>query len=150
MLVSAYNIDRKFVSAWSVEPANCPSLQLSPTGGEESPLPLPPVFGPEGFVQGIKRLHLVDDHIAGAFTSGHGAFDDEERGFEFILLTLVNLGKDHQRNMAELIFQGDKDDFAAGPLAADDQSGNGYFSAVPESGDIFAAGHFFLKLRAYP
>ena len=102
----------------------------------------------ESLVQGVKRLHLVDDHVTGAFPPGHGTFDDEERGFEFILLAFVNLRKNHQRDMAELILQGDEDDLAAGPLAADDQSGNGDGRAIFDAGDIFTAGHFLLKLRA--
>ena len=111
---------------------------------------LSPVFGLGILFQSVEGFDTIDDHVAGAFAPGHGALDDEEGRSELEFLLFVNLGKDYQRDMPEFIFQRNKHDLAAGPLAADDQPGNGYFRAVPEAGDIFAAGHLFLKPGAYP
>ena len=82
-------------------------------------LELSPVFGLRYLFQRIKWLHFIHHHITCTFASGHGAFYYQEWGFEFILLAFVNLRKDHQRDMAELMFHSGEDNLTAGQEAAE-------------------------------
>ena len=89
-----------------------------------------PVFYCRHFIQRVERLHLVDDHVAGAFAPRQPPLDDDERRPESVFVFLVGRAEYHAGYVPELILQCDKGHLAAGALPADNQPGGGDKSAV--------------------